>query len=207
MTAHEVASLVPTPRLLESLGFVVNERSMRCSCAIHGGSNSSAFSWTYAGLWRCHSCGAGGDKISLVRAMRGCGFREAVTYLAGLAGVEFQNRSLSRADFAQMRLRRERAERAAWRVSDSVHELRRYYLSAMLRAERLGWRIGKHLRHTLVLEEQAACWDALARLAPAQTFFLAVWNFIWDAKADTLVRFVLATPFKRRGAILEGNEI
>jgi hypothetical protein len=207
MNQYWVAALVPMPRLLESLGFGVNERTRRCACILHGGSNRSAFSWTEAGLWKCHSCGAGGDRIALVRAVRNCGFREAVTFLAGLAGVEFQNHRLFRAEIAQKRHRRERAERAAWRVNDRVQELRRFYYSAMLRAERLCWRIGERLRHALALEGQGACWDALARLAPTQTFFLAAWNFFFSAPAAALARAALALPDERRAIILTWDPV
>jgi len=58
------------PRLLGELGIEANKRTHRGPCPIHGGSNPTAFSWTDAGLWKCHSCGAGGDKIALVRAVR-----------------------------------------------------------------------------------------------------------------------------------------
>src|SRR5579872_2375840 len=104
--AREIAALVAMPRLLTALGFAVGERTHRCSCILHGGSNPTAFAWTDAGLWKCHSCGAGGDKIALVRAVRQCRFREAVEVLAALAGVEYLNAPL--APEAQARLHREK---------------------------------------------------------------------------------------------------
>lgn len=108
MTAREVAALVPMPHLLEALGFIVNERTRRCACLIHGGSNRSAFSWTDAGWWKCHSCDAGGDRIALVRAVRQCSFREAVKFLATLAGV-----SVTDGEFSSSQYRRIRGERDA----------------------------------------------------------------------------------------------
>lgn len=87
---RDIAALVPMPILLESLGFTVNERTRRAPCRLRSGTNPSAFSWHEDGRWHCFSCDEGGDKISLVRAMKQCGFREAVQFLAALARVEYQ---------------------------------------------------------------------------------------------------------------------
>lgn len=88
-TPHEISAAVDMSRLLEALGLGVNLRTRRCACQLHGGSNLSAFAWTDSGLWRCHSCGRGGDRIALVRAARRCSFREAVHFLAEVAGVAY----------------------------------------------------------------------------------------------------------------------
>lgn len=106
---------MPMEQLLASLGFVVNERTRRATCLIHSGSNSSAFAWRDDGRWHCHSCSAGGDKISLVRAVKKCGFRDAVEILAALAGVEFQ---ANRADIGE--IKRLQAEREALREESSA---------------------------------------------------------------------------------------
>ncbi len=199
--ARLVVGEIPMPRLLESLKFEVNERTRRCACVLHCGSNRSAFSWREDGRWYCFSCGRGGDRIALVRAAKQCSFLEAMTFLGKLAGVQFQIRRQSRAQIAGPRFGRDRAERAAWRVSDNVHRLRRFYNSAMLRAERLCWRIGEHLSHSSTLDEIDSCWSALARLAPAQTFFFAAWNFFFSASVDVLTRAALALPSERRAII------
>jgi len=115
---REVASQVPMADLLNQLGFHVNERTRRSACRIHGGRNSSAFSWTESGFWRCHSCGAGGDRIALVRAMRQCSFREAVEFLATLAGVSLED-GLPSAAIARARSKRE-AELATARLLDDA---------------------------------------------------------------------------------------
>lgn len=105
---REIAALVPMSRLLRELGFEANERTRRCACILHGGSNHSAFSWTESGLWKCHSCGAGGDRIALVRAAKECSFREAVEFLAVLAGVEFKPGLVSRETIERQKQLRER---------------------------------------------------------------------------------------------------
>lgn len=190
------------PRLLDAVGFAVNKRTRRAPCLLHGGANPSAFSWTDTGLWKCHSCGAGGDKITLVRAVRRCSFREAVEFLAALAGVKYQSRRVSRQEIERARLRRTRAQRASWRIHDEIRCLRRCHHTAMLRANRLCWRIGQRIQSAATEDARAAGWDALAKLAPAQTFFLGAWNFFFGAPADALARAARLPPAERRSLIL-----
>jgi DNA primase len=200
-----IASLVPMARLLESLGFVVNERTRRAPCLLHSGSNPTAFAWRENGLWHCFSCGAGGDKIGLVRAARRCSFREAIKYLAALSGVEYRSSPITRREIAEIRSRRARAEQAAWQISDDIGRLRSYYTDALHRVERLQGRIGCELLRSNTDTARETLWDELERLAPACTFIHAAWSFIWDAKPDVLVRFALASPPDRRRMILEGG--
>jgi len=198
--AREIAALVPMARLLCALGFSVNERTHRSACVLHGGSNPTAFSWREDGRWCCFSCGRGGDKLGLVRGARGCGFRDAVQFLARLTGVNYAPRRIPRAEIEHARKQHERAERAPWDVTDRVFALRSYYHAAMLRAERLSWRIGERMKGAPA--EAEAGWAALARLAPAQTFFLAAWHLFTNAPAGTLAQAALTTPAGRRRMIL-----
>jgi phage/plasmid primase-like uncharacterized protein len=202
--ARQIAALVTMPRLLTALGFEANERRRRGPCPVHGGRNSSAFSWHEDGRWHCFSCGAGGDRIALVRVVRRCSFREAVQFLAALTGTEFRSLRVSRREIAQTRQRRERAEHAAWRIADEIGLLRRYYTDAMHRAERLQERIGNEVLRSSTEAAHEAAWERLARLIAVRTFFFAAWNFVWDAKPDTLTRFALASSTKRRQFVLGG---
>ena len=108
LNARQVSALVVMSRLLVELGFGVNRRARRCACIIHNGSNPSAFAWTDSGLWRFHSCERGGDKIALVREVRHCSFREAVEFLAALAGVEYRPRLVLRGTLERQKRHRER---------------------------------------------------------------------------------------------------
>jgi hypothetical protein len=202
--ARELAALVAMPVLLAALGFEANERTRRSACILHGGANHSAFSWTGSGLWKCHSCGRGGDRIALVIAARQCSFREAITFLATLAGVGVRSWRLSRRKIAQTRQQRERAKCAAWRIVDENGRMRRYYADALHRSERLQGLFGYELLRSSTGEACDAAWERLARLAPVCTFFFAAWNFIWDAKPHALARFAVASPTDRRRFILEG---
>jgi CHC2 zinc finger len=202
---REIEALVSMPEMLRALGFEANERTRRCACLLHGGSNRSAFSWTEAGLWKCHSCGAGGDRIALVRAVRNCGFYEALEFLGHLAGVECSSRQISRREIEHAQIRRERGENAAWRVRDDMVRLRSSYRDGLHRAERLMTRMGEDVIRSRTEAEQDAAWELIARLAPAQTFFLAAYDFLSRVSGAALVRFVLASPEQRRALILGGG--
>ena len=200
MNGREIAALVSMDRLLESLGFDASERTRRCACILHGGSNRSAFSWTNDGLWKCHSCGAGGDKIALVRAIKRCSFREAIDFLAALAGVAYTAEHVSRDEIQRARLHRQRLERAAWAIRDEELRLLSYYRNGLHRIERLMACLGEVPDHT---EE---FWEYVGQLAPAQTFFLAAYTFMCHASRETIVRFVLTSPPERRKMILEEGD-
>jgi DNA primase len=200
MNVREIAALVPMSRLLESLGFDANERTRRCACILHGGSNRSAFSWTNDGLWKCHSCGAGGDKIALVRAVRQCSFQQAVDFLAALAGVSYRTTRVSRQEIESAGFYRERLERAAWAIRDEELRLLSYYRNGLHRSERLMARLSE------APDDTEDFWECLGQLAPAQTFFLAAYTFMCHASREMIVRFVLASPAERRKVILEEGD-
>jgi hypothetical protein len=201
---RDIAALVSMPQVLRALGFEANERTRRCACILHGGSNRSAFSWTETGLWKCHSCGAGGDRVSLVRAVRSCGFREALEFLGHLASVEYSPRLVSCRDIERARISHERAEKAAWRVRDEIVRLRAYYRDGLHRSERLwGW-IGDELCCRCDEQEREAIWDRMARLASVSTFFLAAYNYIYAADSRELIQFALGSSEERRILIFGG---
>lgn len=49
--------------------------------------------------------------------------------------------------------------------------------------------------------ESEAAWDRMARLVPAQTFFLTAFEYLNRADNGTLVGFALASPAERRAQI------
>jgi hypothetical protein len=204
LNARDVSALVAMPRLLAALAVEVNERTRRAACPVHSGSNRSAFSWREDGRWHCFSCGNGGDRIALVRATRNCTFSEAVQFLAQLAGVKFSRGGTSRAEIAEVRQRRHRAEEAAWRVRDEIVRLRAYYRDGLHRTERLWARIGDELLCTCDESQREAIWHRMAHLAPVSTFFVAAYNHIYAADSRELSRFALASPKERRIAIFGG---
>lgn len=63
---------------------------IRCSCPVHGGDNSTAFSIdTETSLWRCFTgeeCG-GGDIFTLIEKIEGIGFVQSVKKLAEILGI------------------------------------------------------------------------------------------------------------------------
>jgi hypothetical protein len=122
--------------------------------------------------------------------------------LAALAGVKFRPTRLSRRETTEGLRRREQTEQTAWQIADETARLRRYYTDALHRAERLQERIGNEILRSSSEATRETAWGRLARIVPAHTFYFAAWNFVWDAKPDTIVRFVLAPSAERRRFIL-----
>ena len=200
--ARDISMRVPMTLLLSALAVEVNERKRRTACPLHSGSNRSAFSWREDGLWHCFSCGAGGDRITLVRAIRNCTFPEAVQFLAELAGVSYRSRRNTCGGFEEARRRRERAGEIAWQIRDEIVRLRSYYRDGIPRTEMLWGRIGEELFLTGNGPQQDAIWNRMAGLATVSTFFVAAYNYIYAANSGELIRFALASPEERRSLIL-----
>jgi hypothetical protein len=165
---------------------------------LHGGSNPWAFSWRDDGRWHCFHCNQGGGKIALVRAVRRCGFREAVEFLAALAGVEYLGRRISPQGIARMRARHERADAAAWDIQDRFLKLQSGYARALRMVEGLQRAIGERLGREVQSERAESLWAMLARVAPVSGSLFAVWDFLGRADAEARVRFVLRTAAARR---------
>jgi hypothetical protein len=203
-TPREIADAVGMDVVLEALGFFVNLRTHRCACLLHEGSNPSAFSWRADGVWHCHSCGAGGDRIALVRAVKQCGFIDAVCFLARLAGIDYHHQSPSTAEIAHIKENRERAEAAAWEMYDTLVLLRSEYIDKLNRADVWCAQVGQRLIETTDEEMAEVFWSVLADLAPYQTFFLAGLTYLDKAGTPERIMFALATDKQRREAILRG---
>lgn len=59
-------------------------KTLRAPCPLHDGEGLNFALIPATNGFKCFSCGAAGDGIGLVRAMRGCGFIDAVVFLAGV---------------------------------------------------------------------------------------------------------------------------
>ena len=55
-------------------------------CPWHPDTNPSLSVTKETGQYHCFSCHEAGDHFTLVEKMKGCGFKEALAYLKGLAG-------------------------------------------------------------------------------------------------------------------------
>jgi hypothetical protein len=131
-----------------------------------------------------------------VRVAKKCSFREAVEFLSALAGVTWRVGRVSRLEIEHLQARRERLERAAWILRDEETHLLCFYGDRLHRAERLMARLAEAQD-----AGTEACWERVARLAPVQTYFLAAYTFLCSASRETIVRFVLTSPAKRRAMI------
>ncbi len=189
-------------RLLGELGFRVNQRSHRCSCPLHCGKNPSAFGWRDDGLWFCFSCNRGGDKLSLIQQVRSCDFKDALRFLAALAGVDLDDSGKFREGLA--RARRERKQREIEQAGLRAIE-RRAFLAArsdVLRLERLRRNAGRRLSDLSELGperfrgEEEVAWAALAFVADQMPRTVAAFTVIGFADQETRLRFA-ANPEQR----------
>jgi DNA primase len=198
---------VSMPEVLRALSIVCNERTRRAPCVIHGGSNPSAFAWRDSGLWYCHSCRHGGDKIALVREVRQCSFRQAVEFLAALAGIEYRHGLVSRKTLERQRRHREREtaeadsllarEFVAWcEARDVVLQLEAIRRNAGERLQAM--HRGEHERWA---GETDLAWEALAEVYRQMPRAAAAYNVISFAAAED--RFAFAMDAAALGKLVE----
>jgi DNA primase len=83
----EIANL-KVEEIFDALGINYRERYnyVVAACPVHGGDRADAFSWHLdRGIWKCFSreCEAefGSDIVGLIRGIKGCSFKEAVSFL------------------------------------------------------------------------------------------------------------------------------
>jgi len=92
LEARDIARLVPIRQLLTHYGWRIRGRS-RADCGLcQEGHRRFASVYFNERLWKCHRCQAGGDAYSLVTAITGGQFIDALRFLADFAGVDLQKR-------------------------------------------------------------------------------------------------------------------
>lgn len=171
--AADVAALVTMPELLDTLGIGVNTRTRRAPCPLHNGSNPTAFSWIDGGRWHCHSCGKGGDKLTLVQEVRKCSFLDALRYLAALSGIKWS--SLNTADVRRQLADARRKTQRIKAASQKLYSLEKNLLldarDQLLSLHRLRRNAGARLADIRIgqkprfLGEEDLAWSALALVA------------------------------------------
>jgi DNA primase len=98
-------------------------------CLRHPDRTPSLFIHPGKQLFRCHSCGWGGDVYRFVEDMEGVKFAEALSRLAARKGLELQGRTLTDEDRRQGTLDtelRQQLERAGFTEQDQRNLFRRY---------------------------------------------------------------------------------
>ena len=187
------------PELLDTLGIGVNTRSRRARCVLHGGTNFTAFSWTDDGRWFCFHCGKGGDKLSLIQAVRHCSFLNALRFLAALSAIKWSslNTDEVRRQLAEAKKEAQRVKAASQKLQNleqdlllavrdellSLHKLRRD-AGARLAALRRGAR-------PRFADEEAVCWDALALVAGGELRAAAEYSLLAFAAPSVRCCYVL----------------
>jgi hypothetical protein len=135
--------------MLRELGWRVRPRN-RADCRLCSGRSTGTVSFRER-VWHCHRCHAGGSVYDLVMAARGCSFREALSLVAGIAGVPLQRdvpAAEAKRQLQAQRQWRERTRRAAeglaaaekqlWlKCRDRIHQCDRVLAGAGPWTERL----------------------------------------------------------------------
>ena len=210
VAAKDIAALVSTADLLSALEIPANTRTQRAKCVLHGGSNPTAFSWTDDGRWFCFHCGQGGDKLSLIQAVRQCSFLDALRFLAALAGVEWAdlNTAEVRQQLAAAKKKAQRVKAASQKLQRleqdlvlaardellSLHKLRRD-AGARLAALRRGAR-------PRFADEEAVAWDALGLVAEQELAVSAKYLLLAFGAPTVRSRYALH-PEQRRTLVEE----
>jgi hypothetical protein len=206
LSARSIANAVPMSRLLAHLGFLVNERTHRSACALHRGTNPTAFSWTEDGFWHCFRCEQSGDKYDLVQAALNCDFREALKVMAVLAGLDLEMVSPAQRRRIRAQQRWERQLDIATEryvhlerrlICDHAHRLRLLDKIEALAA----FCLQDSLRSGLDSQPDF-WWDALARVYAERWNALAAWLLVAFGTEDERQRFVLYPG--ERPALLRG---
>ena len=84
---HDILSSVSIPEILDHKG--IHYRGRRCRCPIHGGNNSTAFSFT-DDVFNCFVCGVGGGKLDLIEKLSNVDRNTARRILCeNIAGVSY----------------------------------------------------------------------------------------------------------------------
>jgi hypothetical protein len=111
--ARDIALMMPVPQMLRQLGWRTRDRN-RADCGLCKGNSKGTVAFTEH-LWHCHRCHAGGTVYGLVMQSRRCEFRDALRYVAELAGVRLGDygSETARHEVTARRQHRERIERAA----------------------------------------------------------------------------------------------
>jgi hypothetical protein len=199
MLARDVAAQVSMRALLRELGFAVNQRTHRCSCPLHAGKNPSAFSWRETGEWFCFSCGRGGDKLALVQEAKRCDFKDALKFLAALAGVNLEDTRNFRDELA--RTRREHKQREIERArlmaveQQAFLEARDEVLELEVLRRNAGLRLAKIVDWGFLQErfpgEEELAWAALELVANALPNAAARYTVAAFSDSESIAKFAM----------------
>lgn len=208
VAARDIAALVPMAELLDTLRIRVNTRTRRAPCLLHNGTNVTAFSWTEDGRWYCFHCGQGGDKLSLIQAVRRCSFLDALRLLVELAGIEW-----AALNTAEVRQQLAAAKKKAQRVKAASQKLQRLEQDLVLAARDellsfhklrrdAGARLAALRRGAKprFLGESELAWSALALVAGQELRAVAKYTFLTFASPADRAHFAL-NPRERQSMV------
>jgi hypothetical protein len=150
------------------------------------------------------SIGEGRDGRALFHCFAGCTTASVLAAL-GLRWTDIlpPREKMSPSELHRQRHARARAEMAVWRIHDAVVRLHGVAMNNLHAIEREQAQVIAELSAARTDADRERCLDRLAELAPQSTACLARFNFVFSANAETLSRYVMASPDERRRFILE----
>lgn len=195
--SNEIARAVSILSLLRNLGWRVRNRN-RADCDLCRGTSKGTIAFTER-LWKCHRCNEGGDVFSLVRAVNGCEFPDALRYLAELSGIRVRNHlSIDfRREMAARKQQRARVEDCAQKLAalerallrerrDRIHDTERQRLRVSQRLAALARGEGERFRG-----EQESLWLALQAAISLLNADISAYSLLSFAAPAERARFVL----------------
>jgi len=196
-TPRDIARMVTIPQLLPKLGWRIRPRS-RADCGMCRGSSSATVAYRER-EWYCHRCHQGGDVYALVRAVQGCDFRAAISYVAELAGIRLDDhRSIDlRRELAARKRQRERLEHCAEKLAALERALLRERRDRIHDAEHRRQQVSKRLAvlHQAEPErfrgEQEVLWQKLRAIDALLNADLPAYTLLSFGSPDERARFVL----------------
>ena len=153
--------------VLKSLSVAVNERIRRATCPLCEGRSKNTLSFN-ENFWRCHRCASGGDCFTLVRQIKGCGFPDAMAYIARLVGIPLQDFTPNqRRELAQQKRQNERLDLVVDELAEAERALRLQYRAEVHCLERITRQARERLSElNNESEESEACWKVLELALP-----------------------------------------
>ncbi len=193
--AEDIAALVSIRQAFDVLDIRIRG-SKRADCPLCEGGSIGTMSCTDK-LWHCFRCGRGGDVFTLVEQVRNCSFREALNFVASIAGVELANSTEVRRELAEAKKKAQRVKTATKKLQSlerdlllttreevlSLHKLRRD-AGARLAALRRGAK-------PRFLGESELAWSALALVAGQELRAVATYTFLAFASPADQAHFAL----------------
>ena len=201
LDAQQVRRMVSVRQVLAAVGAKITS-DKRAACPLCRGSARLTLAYTDS-VWYCHRCGKGGDVFRLVEEVEGSGFREALTFVAGLAGIsagESQSES-SRRNMRERIAERARAQRAAETLAAAERPLRIQYRNEIHKLDEVERLTSRRLENALQRSPAPEqLWRQLQASVELRWAVVAGYSVLAFGSIEERARFV-TRPWERHAII------